>query len=545
MPSKNAVQNQEWLDRYKKKIIIGIVSVMTLSIIITMIYIACTMRSRLIDERAVQAEEIGIIIHSSLNHLMEARDPGKMQDTLVGIGKENPAIVGTFILDNKGKVAYSSRQKDIGTTIDRFSDVSCKGCHSGPVTVPHDKTMTVTVDGTRVIRHVHIIENQPSCHRCHPAEVRINGKLVIDSSLESTDSLIRTIILIILGSSLVCLAILIPFLWQALSKGVNTYIKEIRMKSAELLILYSIVDRLSTTIEFEELKHIIIEIISEALGADEIDMVLPNEYRELGVIVWAKNKKDMQRKKVEVASALHDIIYAWVEGRITDHTIVNDGQEIHMPVSKGENRLALFIIRRTSGSFEPYQLTLVRGMANHISVAFENALLYRMAITDELTGLYSSRHFKQAIGKKYSLFHEFGEKMTLLMIDIDDFKRVNDTYGHPAGDAILKEVGKCILSSIREPDLGFRYGGEEFAVILPASDIPAGKVVAERMRALIEHYPFKVDQHVLKVTVSIGVASWPESAESIKEIIAEADKALYEAKHGGKNKVMVREGNKK
>jgi len=534
--------NQEWLDKYKKKIIVGIVSVMTLSITVTMIYITCTMRARLMQERGVQAEELGVILHSSINYLMEARNPEKLQDTLVVIGKENPAIVRTFILNNKGKVAYSSEVKDIGATIDRFADVSCKGCHTGAVTVPHDRTMTVSVEGKRVLRHVHIIENQPSCHRCHSAKDRINGKLIIDSSLEPMNSLINKVIFVIFGSSLACLAILIPFLWRTLSKGVNTYINEIRMRSAELMILYSIVDRLSTTIDIEELKRIIIEIISEALAADEIDMVLPNDYRELGVIVWTKYKGDMLRKKVETASALHDIIYAWGEGRITDHVIVNEGQEIHMPISKGENRLALLIIRRTEGMFEPYQLTLVRGMANHISVAFENALLYRMAITDELTGLYSNRHFRQAIAKKFGLFHEFGEKMTLLMIDIDNFKKVNDTYGHPAGDAILKDVGKCILSSIREPDLGFRYGGEEFTVLLPASDIPAGKVVAERMRALIEHYPFKIDQHIVQVTVSIGVASWPASAESIKEIISEADKALYEAKHAGKNRVVVRTG---
>ena len=540
MTREHAVQTHEWLDTYKKRIILGIISLMTICIVVTMVFIACTMRSRLMDERAVQAEELGIILHASLNHLMEARDPGKMQNTLVVIGTENTAIVRAFILDNGGKIAYSSNEKDVGATIDRFSDGSCNGCHSGPVTVPRDKTMTVTVDGKRILRHVHIIENQPSCHRCHPSDARMNGKLIIDSSLEPTDSLIRGVILIILGFSLACLAILIPFLKWALSKGVNTYISEIRMKSAELLVLYSIVDRLSATIDSEELKHIIIEIISEALGADEIDLVLPNEYRELGVIVWAKNNSVMQRKKVEVASALHDIIYAWVEGRITEHTIVNEGTEIHMPVSKGDNRLALLIIRTTSGVFEPYQLTLVRAMANHISVAFENALLYRMAITDELTGLYSIRHFRQAIAKKHSLFQEFGEKMTLLMVDIDNFKKVNDTYGHPAGDAILRDVGKCMLSSIREPDMGFRYGGEEFTVILPASDIPAGKVVAERMRALIEHFPFKIDQHVLKLTVSIGVASWPASAESIKEIISEADKALYEAKRNGKNQVSVR-----
>ena len=130
--------------------------------------------------------------------------------------------------------------------------------------------------------------------------------------------------------------------------------------------------------------------------------------------------------------------------------------------------------------------------------------------------------------------------MTLLMIDIDNFKKINDTYGHPAGDAILKDVGRCIMSSIRDDDMGFRYGGEEFAVILPVTDVAAGKAVANRMRKLIESYPFKADQHVLQVTVSIGVASWPASAETIREIITEADKALYEAKHGGKNRVVAR-----
>jgi len=101
-------------------------------------------------------------------------------------------------------------------------------------------------------------------------------------------------------------------------------------------------------------------------------------------------------------------------------------------------------------------------------------------------------------------------------------------------------VGRCIMSSIRDDDMGFRYGGEEFAVILPVTDVEAGKAVANRMRRLIENYPFKADQHVLQVTVSIGIASWPQSADTIKEIITEADKALYEAKNGGRNRVVVR-----
>jgi diguanylate cyclase (GGDEF)-like protein len=211
-----------------------------------------------------------------------------------------------------------------------------------------------------------------------------------------------------------------------------------------------------------------------------------------------------------------------------------------MPITKGKDRLALIVVRSDAGRLEEHQLSMVRAMANHIAVAFEHATLYHIAITDELTSLFSSRHFHQAIAKRYALYHEFGEKMTLLMVDIDNFKKINDTYGHPAGDAILKDVGRCILSAVRDDDMGFRYGGEEFSVILPRSSVKAGKAVAERMRSLIEHFPFKADHHILQVTVSIGIASWPESAENIRDIIIEADKALYEAKRSGKNRVVVR-----
>jgi diguanylate cyclase (GGDEF)-like protein len=212
-----------------------------------------------------------------------------------------------------------------------------------------------------------------------------------------------------------------------------------------------------------------------------------------------------------------------------------------MPVAKGGNRLGLVVVQSRAGAFHAGQLPLVRGIANHIAVAFDNAMLYHIAITDELTGLFSSRHFRQAISKRHALFQQYGEKMALLMVDIDNFKKINDTYGHPAGDGILRDVGKCIHSSIRDEDMGFRYGGEEFVVILPAADTGAGRAVAERMRSLVEHFPFKVDGHMLQVTVSIGVAAWPGSAETIKEIIVEADKALYDAKHSGKNKIVVRE----
>lgn len=536
----DAITGQDWLVAYKRKIITGIASILAVTIVLTLFFIICTLRSRLLDESRKRAEELGTVVHSSLSYLMEVRDPDRMQQTLVSIVKENPSVERAFIIDDHGRVAYSSSEREIGTILDRTAEPSCRRCHTGPVAVPHDTAAMVTVNGLRVQRYVHAIPNEPSCHRCHPASTRINGKLIIDRSLASTNALIATIILIVAGLGIACLAILIPFLWRFLDRGVNTYINEIRLKSAELQMLYSVVERLSTTIELEALKRVIIDIVSEALGADQVDMILPSEYKESGAMVWTKAGKILDRKKIEPGSSLQSVILWWVEGRLTDHEVAAAGREVHMPIAKGGQRLALIIARSEQAAFDPVQLPLVRAMASHIAVAFENAFLYHIAITDELTGLYTNRHFRQVILKRYGVFHEFGEKTTLLMVDIDDFKKVNDTYGHPAGDAILKDVAKCVMTSIREDDMAFRYGGEEFTVILPSSDLSAGAAVAERMRATIEHYPFRADHQAIQVTVSIGVSAWPASAENIKDLIMEADKGLYEAKHSGKNRVVVR-----
>ncbi len=526
---------------YRTRIIIGIVSILTVTIVLTLFVIAFIMRDRLMRESMQQAQELGRVLHSSLSYLMETRDPDRMQQTLVAIAREDASVARAFILDNRGRIAYSSEPKDIGTTIDRYTDPSCKGCHSGPVVVPRETTTAITVGGRRVQRYVHIIPNDPVCHRCHPASVRINGKLIIDRSLAPTNALVGSVVLIVSGLGALCLAILIPFLWRFLSRGVNKYIREIRTKSAELTVLYGIVERLSATIELEQLKRVIIEIISDAFDADEIDMALPSEYHELGAIVWTKVGNTIERKKVEAGSSLQETIHRWLEGKITDHAVEEGRKVILMPIAKGNNRLAVIVIRSSTARYEAHQLGLVRAMAHHIAIAFENAMLYHMAITDELTGLFSSRHFRQAIEKRYLLFHNYGEKTTLLMVDIDNFKKINDSYGHPAGDAILEEMGKCILRSIRDDDMAFRYGGEEFAILLPASSLSAGRAVAERMRAHIEHHPFRIEGRLLNVTVSIGAAAWPSSADSMKDLIMEADRALYEAKDAGKNRVVIRE----
>jgi diguanylate cyclase (GGDEF)-like protein len=126
---------------------------------------------------------------------------------------------------------------------------------------------------------------------------------------------------------------------------------------------------------------------------------------------------------------------------------------------------------------------------------------------------------------------KYPEKMSLLMIDIDNFKKYNDTHGHPAGDELLRKLAQLLKSSLRDVDIVFRYGGEEFVVILPKTDRKGGQIVAERLLVQVDLY--------LPTSISIGIAALPDDAETENELIEKADNALYEAKRTGKDRYCV------
>ncbi|HXD58153.1 MAG TPA: GGDEF domain-containing protein, partial [Thermoleophilaceae bacterium] len=178
------------------------------------------------------------------------------------------------------------------------------------------------------------------------------------------------------------------------------------------------------------------------------------------------------------------------------------------------------------------------------AVSIENANLHetaqRLAVTDELTGLFNVRHFQEALENEVERSRRFSSPVGLAMLDIDNFKKVNDTYGHQQGDVVLVEVARALRSLSRDIDVPARYGGEELAVILPQTDLDGAELLAERMRAAVADLAVKrLDgQGVLKITASFGVAAFPESADARKSLIAAADAALYRAKHGGKNQVQ-------
>jgi diguanylate cyclase (GGDEF)-like protein len=201
---------------------------------------------------------------------------------------------------------------------------------------------------------------------------------------------------------------------------------------------------------------------------------------------------------------------------------------------------------RSDREFSEDEVGLLQMLANQAAAAIVNVRLYqtieRQAITDGLTGLYNYRYFHERLHQEFARAQRYGLPLSLLMLDIDDFKRFNDCYGHPVGDLVLGEVGKVFAEQFRRHvDLAARYGGEEFVILLPNTSRDGAQIVGERIRASIAaaELPGVGSDDEAHVTVSVGLASFPGAARSPDELVRNADKALYLAKRLGKNRVEV------
>lgn len=197
--------------------------------------------------------------------------------------------------------------------------------------------------------------------------------------------------------------------------------------------------------------------------------------------------------------------------------------------------------------FDRERMKLLAVLASFAAMAIENAQLHMrtrvMAITDSLTGLYNHRYFQQVFSRELNRAKRYEKPLALIMLDVDDFKKFNDTYGHPHGDKVLAAMGEILVEALRNSDLAFRYGGEEFIALLPETDFPNALQVAERLRELVERNSAVFLRGIAPhgVTVSVGVAVFPRDGETRGELFKNVDDLLYRAKEFGKNRVYHRE----
>jgi len=191
-----------------------------------------------------------------------------------------------------------------------------------------------------------------------------------------------------------------------------------------------------------------------------------------------------------------------------------------------------------ANAYDDHQLAMLTTIGQQVAVAIEGARHYNMARVDSLTGFFVKDYFFRRLDEEDTRARRYGGKFAILMVDLDSFKGVNDTYGHLAGDRFLHEITATIREQLRGADLACRYGGDEFCLLLPESDLEAAQATAERIREAVSRRIVAFDGVALRTTVSVGVAAYPEhDTGSLQGMMQNADQALYRAKRSGRDRV--------
>ncbi len=226
------------------------------------------------------------------------------------------------------------------------------------------------------------------------------------------------------------------------------------------------------------------------------------------------------------------------------HTRLRHAQSLLvLPLVRGDQVLgAITLASAREARFPEATREMLRVISHQVGVSLQNARMYRAmeerATTDGLTGLTNHRAFRERLTQVHALAERAGQKFALILTDIDHFKHVNDTYGHPVGDAVLKRVAAVFAGRARKVDIVARYGGEEFVLVLPDTDGSGAEVFANKLREEVAAQVMTSDQGPFRVTISMGVAEFPQDTRDPAELIERADQALYRCKRGGRNCVV-------
>jgi diguanylate cyclase (GGDEF)-like protein len=322
----------------------------------------------------------------------------------------------------------------------------------------------------------------------------------------------------------------------------------------------------------------IVNMLSSAfIGSENLDLVIENLLKKVLVITdfkvgWLLLKEDGSFKLKTCREVSDEFKKAAEDGSLPafcEKTIktaepwfvVMDSEEIsRFPFLKREGIVSLAVVHLVSSGdiigllflasktgkerhFDIDFEAVLSLVGKHVSLIIDKIKLFqetrRLSLTDGLTGLYNSRYFYKQLDAEIARTNRYGGSFSLILLDIDDFKHLNDTYGHQAGDDVLCELANIFKSVSRETDVVVRYGGEEFVIILPSTSESDTVILAERIRSTVETICFLMGHTGgVKITVSGGIASYPQNAADARSLLNAADNALYAAKASGKNKVQ-------
>jgi diguanylate cyclase (GGDEF)-like protein/PAS domain S-box-containing protein len=326
--------------------------------------------------------------------------------------------------------------------------------------------------------------------------------------------------------------------------------------------LHKVTRFLTSRLEIDHVLHNVIRLVAELVDADLGDLGLISTDGEQLVYPYIYNVS----AKTVTASLTHvkpkDTGMAWQVVESKQPILVQNAEKdpeanqaiiergvhslIMAPIMAGEKCLGvmgLFSLTRDK-QFTNRDLAVIESVGRQAGIALQNAVLFeevqKLAITDPLTGLFNRRHFFELSQRDYERALRYKRPLSVIMLDIDHFKQVNDTYGHAAGDVVLQGVAEHLSTSLRNTDIIGRYGGEEFVVLMPETNGLNASLVAERLRLITENTPTPTAAGPVMICISLGVASFDYATpSSFDELLLQADKALYAAKRAGRNQVKT------
>ncbi|HHL40088.1 MAG TPA: diguanylate cyclase [Deltaproteobacteria bacterium] len=344
--------------------------------------------------------------------------------------------------------------------------------------------------------------------------------------------------------------------FETLGSGFNVMAQGIQRREERLKKHNEVAKLLMSTLNLQELLERILDIVVEVTDSQlGIIYLCENEGGEavLSPRVRYGTASELKTLKIDsgypgrAARDMRTFIVATPEGAEAElmelgFAKVTPREVAYIPLSYQEKLLGVLVVG-SSGRYSEDEVQLFDYLASQISIALDNAIMHQqiqeLSITDALTGLYNRRYLNKRLGEEWARSLRHKEPLSIFLSDVDNFKSVNDTYGHDRGDEVLKHIAATIKKCVRKEDIAARYGGEEFVIVLPDTKGEDARVFAERVAAAVKEHKFEWMGR--GVTMSIGIACLPEvKVDSYDDLVQAADQAMYRAKVTGKDRVVVK-----